>query len=114
EVLLQTAARRPFATEEQWLAESGLDLGEAKTALQELQQTGAVVPVMAGNEPVWVTVDGWTAARRRLLAAIDEYHRLYPLRKGIPRGELRSRLQGLVPGGLPVRLFNGLIERAQA
>ncbi|HXF64473.1 MAG TPA: SelB C-terminal domain-containing protein, partial [Caldilineaceae bacterium] len=41
-------------------------------------------------------------------------HRLYPLRRGIPRGELRSRLQGLAPGGLPVRLFNGLVEQAQA
>jgi selenocysteine-specific elongation factor len=40
-----------------------------------------------------VTASGWAALREKLIAALRGYHRRYPLRMGMPREELRSRLK---------------------
>jgi selenocysteine-specific elongation factor len=42
----------------------------------------------------------------RILALLGEYHERYPLRAGMPREELKSRL------GLSVRAFNQAVSRA--
>jgi selenocysteine-specific elongation factor len=114
EILLQTGARHPFAGADEWLALSGLDMAEARSSFAALEYTGAITPIAVGADLVWLTAEGWADARRRLCAAVDEYHRLYPLRRGIPRGELRSRLQGFLPGNsLSLRLFNGWVDAAE-
>jgi selenocysteine-specific elongation factor len=42
----------------------------------------------------WViNASGWAALRDKLVAALHGYHRRYPLRMGMPREELRSRLR---------------------
>jgi selenocysteine-specific elongation factor len=111
EILLQTAERRPFLSTGELLAQSGLDLVVAEAALTELRQTKALVVVTAGAEPVWLTAGAWEGARSQVKAALADYHRTNPLRRGIPRGELRSRLQEGLPGNsLQVRLFNGWID----
>ena len=53
---------------------------------------------------------GWREVCDRIRAALDAYHRDHPLRRGMPREELRSRLQQRVPG-LGGRLFNQIISR---
>lgn len=40
-----------------------------------------------------VTVGGWNALREKLTTAVRGYHRRFPLRAGMPREELRSRLK---------------------
>ena len=49
--------------------------------------------------------------RERIAGVLAEYHRQYPLRAGMPREELKSRLQrkGV---NWPPRLFNEIVARA--
>ncbi len=53
------------------------------------------------------------------MQALDQllgaFHGQTPLRRGVPRGEVRSRLQALLPASqLSVRTFNALLGAAQA
>jgi selenocysteine-specific elongation factor len=54
---------------------------------------------------------GWREIVDRIRAALEAYHRAHPLRRGMPREELRSRLQERL-SGLSGRLFNQLAARA--
>jgi selenocysteine-specific elongation factor len=51
---------------------------------------------------------GWQKLADRLEDLLTGYHREYPLRPGIPREELRSRLK------LPANTFNAIMGRAAA
>jgi selenocysteine-specific elongation factor len=44
--------------------------------------------------------EAWTAVGRRAHRALEEYHQAHPLRPGMPREELKSRL-GLAPAAFP-------------
>jgi selenocysteine-specific elongation factor len=54
---------------------------------------------------------GWQEIVERMRVALGAYHRAHPLRRGMPREELRSRLQERLPhlGG---RLFNQVVALA--
>ena len=58
-----------------------------------------------------VSAFGWREITERMSAALGAYHRAHPLRQGMPREELRSRLQERLPG-LGGRLFNQVIALA--
>jgi selenocysteine-specific elongation factor len=58
-----------------------------------------------------VSAFGWREIVERMVAALSVYHRAHPLRQGMSREELRSRLQERLPG-LGGRLFNQTIARA--
>ena len=79
---------------------------EAKAAVAELVAAGLVVVVESAG--IVYTSAGW----QRLLAAADEvlrgFHAQYPLRPGMPREELRSRL------GLKAADFAGIIQSLDA
>jgi selenocysteine-specific elongation factor len=58
----------------------------------ELLAAGAVLALGAGSG--WlISQFGWDALRAKATGAIAGYHRRYPLRGGIPREELRSRVK---------------------
>ncbi len=114
-VLLQTLARKPFVEPGALLAASELDAAAGGAALDELRSQHAVKEIGAEGQPLLVSWEIW----RTLLAQIDrllgQFHQQAPLRQGMPRGELRSRLQPLLPGAnLTVRLFNAIVIAAQA
>ncbi|HWQ11369.1 MAG TPA: selenocysteine-specific translation elongation factor [Roseiflexaceae bacterium] len=78
---------------------SGLPQATALEALGELMASGDVMD-LAGDEqgsdrpsPWPVTSAGWQKLVEKLLAALEGYHRRYPLRAWMPREELRSRLR---------------------
>jgi selenocysteine-specific elongation factor len=50
---------------------------------------------------------GWANLLGRIKAVLADYHHRFPLRLGMPRGELKSRLK------LETRLFNEAIQRGQ-
>jgi selenocysteine-specific elongation factor len=58
-----------------------------------------------------VSAFGWREIAERMAAALGAYHRAHPLRQGMSREELRSRLQERLPG-LGGRLFNQVIALA--
>ncbi|MFM7174206.1 MAG: SelB C-terminal domain-containing protein, partial [Caldilinea sp.] len=65
----------------------------------------------AGGETLLVSHSAWQRFDASLVAAATEYHRQFPLRRGMPRSEARGRLQRLLPSAtLPVRAFNLLLD----
>ncbi len=114
EILLQTLSRHPFLTAKALLAQSELDLTVAQDALNELMNSGAVTQLAQGAEPALLTIDVWERVQQQLRDLLDRFHQQMPLRRGMARGELRSRLQSALPGSeLPLRLFNAIVERMQ-
>jgi len=114
EVLLQTLARNPFSTESDLLAQSGLDLESAKEALSELRIAGALVELGAGNDRRLVSVGAWGRTLQQLCDLLDAFHVEHPLRQGMSRGEVRSRLQSAIKQAkLSVRLFNAMLDQPQ-
>jgi selenocysteine-specific elongation factor len=73
-----------------------LDDGRLGELLLQLARDGAVHRL----GPRWLTRDQWESLRGRLTAQLDAYHSAQPLRRGMPKEELRSRT------GIPAELLN--------
>ncbi|MCS7002702.1 MAG: SelB C-terminal domain-containing protein, partial [Dehalococcoidia bacterium] len=68
---------------------------DAKAALATLIRDGAA-RVLADREPTAtafvISTPGWEALRAKAIAVLDGHHRQFPLRPGMPKEELKSRL----------------------
>ncbi len=92
---------------------SGLPEAEALAALNSMQEQGRLVALLPPGE-------GWTPStllltqeeaerlHRRILHLLEDYHRRYPLRGGMPKEELKSQLR------LEARALNDLLSWAEA
>ena len=97
-----------FATLSQ---KANLSLEETLAGTRELAEAGQVVLVgdpANNNEGLVYSASAWAALKSKTSAALQSYHAQYPLRKGIPREELRSRL------GFPQEAFPWVMERLAA
>jgi selenocysteine-specific elongation factor len=81
-----------------------LVLDDLEGTLQELAQPEKSARYL-------ISAFGWREIVERMQVVLAAYHRAHPLRQGMPREELRSRLQERLPG-LAGRLFNQVIARA--
>lgn len=79
---------------------TGLSVESVTQALNALAEN--VVTLGAA----YITAPHWRTLAEKIRATLAEYHRQYPLRAGLPREELKSRL------GLAARVFDRVIERA--
>jgi len=101
-VLMAAAASEPVTLRH---LSSGLDLsaGEVRAAVEEAI-AGAELVALDGGPPadgtLLYTAEGFAALSDRLRDVLSEYHRQFPLRRGISKEELRSRL------GLESRAFD--------
>ncbi|MBU81477.1 MAG: selenocysteine-specific translation elongation factor [Dehalococcoidia bacterium] len=73
--------------------------------LKALMDDGLVVPLGDGRGRVFYSSSGWTRTAATAIGAVGEHHGSFPLRQGIPREELRSRLE------MRAAVFNLVIER---
>ncbi len=119
EQLLHALEQVEPATSAELIARSPLPAEMALAALQELAQQGAI-EALAGGPPriergdqLLISASGWRALRERLLRALEDYHARYPLRPGIPRQELKGRLEAS-RSALSPRAFNEIMARAAA
>jgi selenocysteine-specific elongation factor len=87
----------------------GLPDDKAKTALEALLREGKVVAVGQRDHSLLFTSQGWVSTLEKASAAVQEYHRRFPARPGMPRGELGSKL-GLAPSALGAVLQRALDE----
>jgi selenocysteine-specific elongation factor len=86
----------------------------AQEAFAELQKAGAVIALEGSQESALLTGDGWERILDSFNDLLAGFHAQFPLRRGMARGEARSRLQvAMGAPSLPVRLFNAIVERAQ-
>lgn len=84
---------------------TGLDGDAVMAVLNAQAESGALVAL--GTQYV-MAAPGWRALKSMIGNALDEFHRQHPLRAGLPREELKSRL------GLAPRVFDQVIDRAAA
>jgi selenocysteine-specific elongation factor len=109
--VLPVLSRFEPAEVRQLLPQLDLSLQELVETARTLKDSGRLIQVTAGElapESVVMTRPGFDALSQRAAAIVSDYHRQFPLRPGIPREELRSRL------GQGQRLFPSLAETWQA
>jgi selenocysteine-specific elongation factor len=97
---------------------TGMDAAMAESTLSAMITDGQIVafgvvalPLAAGNTPA-LSLGGWRELAARMELALNDYHAQYPLRGGMAREELKSRVQGR--DRWPARLFNEMLARAAA
>jgi selenocysteine-specific elongation factor len=99
------------------LEDSGLAEDTAKEALDALLSQSRIL-VLGGDDMgaeealsenrYLMSTLGWNDLQNRLLGLLNDYHVRYPLRRGMPREELKSRLN------LPPRIFNAVVGHTTA
>ena len=114
EVIFQALHKLGIAPLQEVISSSNLDSDTANQAVQELVSNGQVIPLeenqtnMLAPSSLVATRPYWEDLHRQLLQAVDEYHKNYPLRRGISREELKSRLK------LSTRSYNAVLQRIVA
>ncbi len=104
EVLLQALQRIEPANKNQVLQAAGIDKETAAAAWLTLHHTGQIIEL----DQQFISRPGYQHYVDNLLAMVTDHHRTYPLRLGMPREELRSRLK------LKATVFNPLMNRCAA
>ncbi len=76
-----------------FLAQCGLPVGEAQPALESLIQQARAISIGEGEHHLLFTTSGWARLINEATATLQEYHRRFPTRSGMPKTELGSRLK---------------------
>jgi len=110
DILYEAALSQLAAPLKDIVARSRLEPVPASAALKELIREGRLVILEAGevdssSDRLAVGMPQWKDLCGQTDRIIGSYHGKYPLRRGIPREELKSRLN------LTPRLFNALINK---
>jgi len=105
DVLFEAALALGAAPAKEIVARSRLEAEPATSALKELLDNGQLLALENGqptitNDQLLITLPHWNVLRDKTLQLIEAHHKSYPLRKGMPREELKSKLK-LLP-----RVFN--------
>jgi selenocysteine-specific elongation factor len=107
EILLQAFETRGPLSAGEAAKQSGLTAKEVKSLLAEMTQSGQVVPLGSeGPAQLLMARSRWTALLATARAQLTDYHQASPLKPGMMREELKSRL------GLNPKEFNGFMGRA--
>ncbi len=110
EILLETAMALHAATWQELVLRSRLEPATATEVSQELLGEGSLVWLEHGDD---IPTDSrlvmarprWQELRDKADRAVSSYHGKFPLRRGIPREELKSRLS------LSPRMFNAMMGK---
>src|SRR5258706_3136761 len=108
DVLLEAAMAANIAPVKEIITRSRLEVAPANEALKELIDSGKLVFLENGaqtiaSEALAITLPHWTMLSDKTLQLVESYHKDYPLRRGIPREELKSKLK------LSPRIFNATV-----
>jgi selenocysteine-specific elongation factor len=96
------------------ISRSNLDAETARLAVEELLENGGIIQFEEnGNskfigQTIITTNFYWDQVKGRLLKEVSGYHKSHPLRPGISREELKSRLK------LPARFYNLILRKLSA
>lgn len=110
DILLETALSMNIAPIKDIVSQSRLEKELAESALKELLTSGTLIslensdPVIT-SEALAIALSHWNTLLDRTLNLVKSYHKDFPLRRGIPREELKSRLK------LSPRVFNAFIAK---
>ncbi len=90
------------------LSQSGLTIEEARPEIESLSQQGEIVRIDQGEEGLLMTATGWEKLAGKVTAMLQDYHRRFPARSGMPKVEAGSRLK---LGMYPAAVLGKLLER---
>jgi selenocysteine-specific elongation factor len=110
DILFEAALGMNIASIKDIVNHSRLEKKNAELALKELLDTGKLIVLENGDTKtssnlLAAALPHWNTIRNKSINFIEEYHKDFPLRRGIPREELKSKLK-LSPRG-----FNALTSR---
>ena len=110
DVLLGAAMALNAAPITEIVTRSRLDSVNAEVALDELLSNNSLIPLEEGTRTInsgvlAVAAPHWNASRDKIMRLVEDYHKAHPLRRGIPREELKSRVK------LSARVFNAIIHK---
>ena len=110
EILLEAALALNIASTKEIVTRSRLESGAAEIALKELLDSGALVPLEADipaitSDLLTIARPNWHRLHQKILQTVASYHAQYPLRRGVPREELKSKLK------LSGRAFNAVLNK---
>jgi selenocysteine-specific elongation factor len=97
---------------------SGLDPATAECVLAGMLESGQIIPLgvtqppLARSQTPAISAGGWRTLSARMAETLSDYHAQYPLRPGMAREELKSRVQGREKWS--PKLFNELAARGVA
>ncbi|MBN1366389.1 MAG: selenocysteine-specific translation elongation factor, partial [Dehalococcoidales bacterium] len=93
EIILALLTAKQPAEGNDLLSRSQLPAGDVNAVIDELIDSGRVVTIGQGEHRLLVTAPGWDNIVRSAAGFLQEYHKKFPLRPGMPREELRNKLK---------------------
>jgi selenocysteine-specific elongation factor len=115
EIVLEVVRAREPTDVNSVAQRSGLAVSVARAAIGRLLETGDILLLENPNgtsvvdgRAFLISGSGWRRLREQVETLLGNYHRAYPLRRGLPKEELRTRL------GPEPRLFVRELERLTA
>ncbi|MFC1942133.1 selenocysteine-specific translation elongation factor [Chloroflexota bacterium] len=75
------------------VAQCNLPTEEARQIIESLIREGQIVAMGEGGNSLLLTAGGWEQLAEKVTAVLRDYHRRLPVRSGMPRVELSSRLK---------------------
>ena len=113
DILLEAALALHAAPVKEVVSRSRLEAEQAAQALQEILENGQLLQLEDGNltinsDLLVIAAPHWNTLRDKAVQILQAYHKNYPLRRGMPREELKSRLK------LQPRVLNALVKKLVA
>ncbi len=110
DVLFQAAISTGLAPVREVANRARLSTEQATAALQELLESSQLIQLEPGqltpqSDAYVAASPHWSSLTQKALSEVAAYHRNFPLRQGMPREELKSRLK------LVARPFNAALRR---
>lgn len=111
EVLSQSILALRIAPLQDVLKKSNLEPNTALQAARELISVNEIIPLELQDyenldpQGLVISVSEWNRLKNQAVQELGDYHKNYPLRRGIPREELKSRLK------LASRPFNAVVHK---
>jgi selenocysteine-specific elongation factor len=115
ELLLQAFERLGPASVAEAAQLAGIESSVAEAELKPLTSASKLIPLT--DENLYVARSDWQFVLDSIDEALSTYHALQPLRAGMPREELRSRVTAALPAArrarLTGRVFNAVLAEAE-
>jgi selenocysteine-specific elongation factor len=110
DILMEAALALNAAPVKEVVSRSRLEARPATQALQENLENGQLLQLDGGNITITsdllvIALPHWNTLQDKAEQIVQAYHKNFPLRRGIPREELKSRLK------LQPRVFNALVRK---
>ncbi len=110
DVLFEAVLALNIASIKESIAKSRLEVSDAQIALNELIENGQIVLLEKGDVKTTsdlfiTTLSNWNLLSEQISQIVTAHHKQFPLRRGIPREELKSKIK------LSARIFNALLGK---